>query len=592
MAGRHLRARTRLLAAGLVLGLVPIGVIAGVGRHTAAADDQQALVTEPRGMSCDNATAATLAACVSRLLSDPDSPYARTHRRTAAEKAPLTGPRLAAAAEPSAVGAWQTVSNLVTSTGEKVNAVHVSLLTTGTVLITAGSGNNPDRFAAKVFQAWVWSPVSKTLAQIPDLPDDLFCAGHMHLADGTPVFFGGTEQYNVNGQYFKGTKRVYTFDVATNRFRLMPDMAVGRWYPTATANAAGNPVIVSGIDEIGYLTDLNETYSPSTGRTTALPGRRLFPMYAGVHLLASGSMFYSGANVFGRVGATPGIWTWPTNAFKPIPELPAPDCRDQAASVMLYPAQTQRVMVIGGGCSTGVTGRTAVATLTGSTPKMVEGPWLGWASMQTCAVNLPDRSVFVSGGSDHNLNPRLRASVLKYGATAWTEVASPTVGRAYHNSCLLMPDGSVTVFGSDVDGQIEPRVEVYKPWYMHVTRPAITSVTTSMRLGSTYVASYTGPSKIVDAHLTRLGSPTHSSDPNLRQVQVYVVPQSTAGRIGLRLDTRWGVLPLGSYLLTLVDARGVPSASKIIRVLPAASGGSAPASALPAACGHCCGATC
>lgn len=578
MAGRRLR----LVAAGLVLALVPIGV---AGQHTVAAAEQKAVAVEPRGLSCDNATAATLAACVSRLLSDPDSPYARTHRRTAAERAPVTGPRSAAAAAPGVVGAWQTVSDLVTPAGEKVNAVHVSLLATGSVLVTAGSGNSPDRFAAKVFRAWVWSPVSKTLSQVPDLPDDLFCSGHMHLADGTPVFFGGTEQYGVNGNQFKGTKRIYTFDVATGQFRLMPDMAVGRWYPSAPANAVGNPVIVSGIDENSYLTDLNETFSPSAGHSTTLPGRRLFPMYAGMHLLTSGSMFYSGANVFGRVGTVPGIWNWGTNAFKPVPGMPIPDCRDQAASVMLYPAQAQKVMVIGGGCATSTTGRTAIATVTGASPSIAEGPWVGWASMQTCAVNLPDRSVFVSGGSDHNLNPRLRASVLKYGATAWTEVASPTIGRAYHNSCLLMTDGSVMVFGSDVDGRVETKVEQYRPWYMHTTRPSITGVATTMRLGSTYIASYTGPSKIVDAHLTRLGSPTHSSDPNLRQVQVYAIQQATAGRIGLKLDTRWGILPLGTYLLTLVDARGVPSPSKIVRVLPAAP-------AAQAGCGHCCGATC
>ncbi|MFC0623186.1 galactose oxidase-like domain-containing protein [Kribbella deserti] len=484
--------------------------------------------------------------------------------------------------------------------GSKVNAVHISVLSTGKVLITAGSGYNRENFAARLFRAWVFDPNTKALTPVPNLPDDLFCSGHMHDQNGVPIFFGGTGRYGSpasfpgSPEYYTGTRKVYAFDVYSNSFKPRADMAVARWYPNAVANAAGRPVVVGGLDANSVATDVNESYSTQTNTTTVLPGRRAFPMYAGLHLLASGYYFYSGQNTFGRIGHSPGIWNWTNNAFKPVPGLAAPDCRDQSASVMMYPAQAQKVMLIGGGCTTSTTGTTAIATLTGAAPTYKPGPWLGWPTMYSCAINLPDRSVFVAGGSNHNTNPQLRASVLKYGATTWTPVASPKIAREYHSSCALNVDGSVDTFGSNVGTNVETRVERYRPWYMHTTRPAITGgIGSIIYLGGTSLVSYSGPYKITDATLTRLTSSTHSSDPNARQVRATVVQQSTTGKIGLRYESRWGVMPLGKYMLSLIDSRGVPSVSRIVQVVKPPSGSSAPAyAAQPVGCAHCCGGEC
>lgn len=571
--------RRRTIAVALALLAVPLA-------HVALSDQEpaQAATTAlaPSGLSCDNATAQTLAGCISRLLSDPGSPYSPDHTFTAAERTPVRGPA-STAATAATLGSWQVVADLKTPDGQKVNAVHVSLTKLGKVLITAGSGFNRAAFASKVFRTYVWDPRTRVLTTVADIPDDLFCAGHMHLQDGSVVFFGGTSRYGeANGLYYAGIRTIYKFDDATNKYVYLGTTGASRWYPNAIANAAGDPVVVAGLDENSVATDLNETYSASTGTTSKLIGRRQFPLYPNMHLLAGGGMFYSGANTFGRIGAQPGIWNWYTNAFTPVPGLQHPQCRDQASSVVMYPAQAQRVMVIGGGCSTIVTNGTAIATLTGTAPSFVNGPTLPWPAMYTCALNLPDRSVFVSGGGNHNANPTLQAAVLRQGATAWSRMASPTVPRMYHGACLLMPDGSVMTFGSNVGEDVETRVEQYKPWYLQpgVVRPVITQAPATMGLGGGYQVSYTGPSRITDAHLTRLGSITHSSDPNQRSVQLKV-ERAVSGGVVLRVESRWGVLPLGPYLLTLVDSRGVPSASKVVRVVPAP--------AVPYGCGHCCG---
>ena len=74
-------------------------------------------------------------------------------------------------------------------------------------------------------------------------------------------------------------------------------------------------------------------------------------MYPALHLMRDGRLFYSGVNTFGSTGADypAGLWNINTNAYQVVPGLTDDSRRDQGASVMLPPAQDQRVMVMGGG---------------------------------------------------------------------------------------------------------------------------------------------------------------------------------------------------------------------------------------------------
>ncbi|MGQ4383456.1 radical copper oxidase GlxA [Streptomyces sp. SAS_270] len=74
------------------------------------------------------------------------------------------------------------------------NTIHGALLPTGKVLLVAGSGNNLDNFDAKNFRSVVWDPVKNNYREIKT-PADLFCTGHIHLADGNLLFAGGTRRY-------------------------------------------------------------------------------------------------------------------------------------------------------------------------------------------------------------------------------------------------------------------------------------------------------------------------------------------------------------------------------------------------------------
>lgn len=74
------------------------------------------------------------------------------------------------------------------------NTIHAALLYTGKILLSAGSGNNLDNFDAKSFRLVVWDLVENTFDEVRT-PADLFCTGHIHLADGRLLFGGGTKRY-------------------------------------------------------------------------------------------------------------------------------------------------------------------------------------------------------------------------------------------------------------------------------------------------------------------------------------------------------------------------------------------------------------
>jgi len=539
--------------------------------QTTAPPRQAPAARMSNGVTCNTVPAEQLGACISRMLTDPNGAYSPEHVYTAAEKQPVYAPMQDAGVTAAEAGSWSVVSNC-TVDGYKINPIHASLTKSGKVLMTAGSGYSKNLFDQKVFKTWLWDPTTPATCprEIPMPAVDLFCSGHSHLPDGRVLFFGGTGHYATSDLYYTGIRDTYAFDDSTEKFTSTGPMNVARWYPNGPVNAAGNPVVVSGLDAAGKVTSTNETYDPATGKWTKLPGTRIFPLYAGMVLRKNGTLCYSGTNMGGKAGASPGCWNWTNNAWYPIPGLPYPDCRDQATTLLLYPAQTQKFMVIGGGCPTGLTGTTATVDMNAATHKFTNGPYLSSAAMHACATILPDRSAFVAGGADHNTKPVLRAARLPAGATAWQEVASPTVPRMYHSSCILLPDGSVVTMGTTaMQGSVESRLEVYKPWYMQagVTRPTITSLAPTLKLGGSYSVNFSGPASVTGAMLQRLTSVTHSSDPNQRAVDVPVTATTVWGTKTLKIEANRGILPPGLYTLSLRDWRNIPSKSLVVRIV-------------------------
>lgn len=379
----------------------------------------------------------------------------------------------------AAYGQWST---LPVPDGFKVNAIHAALLSTGKVLIIAGSGNNRKNFEAGSFRTILWDPAGDRFSLVPT-PTDMFCAGHTFLADGKLLVAGGTKSYevlpenirhaagvmkiknespddgarniakntvlvapdgrryatradvtvpaatkmlhggrtmvhagevevwvdalqpgdagvisrpaqyrfaglsgmaarNVYGvadkitrekQEYGGDNTSYEFDPRTERYVRTGDLTDHRWYPTLAPLAGGNVLAVSGLDQFGrMLPGRNEVYLARDRRWAAAPRlTRTFPTYPALFLTRDERLFFSGSNAgYGSAteGRTPGLWNVRTNDFRPVPGLRDATMTETSASVLLPPAQRQRVMILGGGAvgdSPRSTARTAIATSAG-----------------------------------------------------------------------------------------------------------------------------------------------------------------------------------------------------------------------------------
>jgi galactose oxidase-like protein len=453
-----------------------------------------------------------------------------------------------------------------------VLAVHAALLPSGDVLFFAGSSNDPDAAAARRYGTRVWHYPAPVMSA-PPTPVDLFCCGHAHLPDGRLLAAGGTERYDP----FVGLRQSVVFDPAAGpasaasptgragEWTAEPPMGQGRWYPTLVALPAGDVLAVSGLGADGFLSLVPERYDGLGW--TALPQSPPWPMYGHLFLLADGRLFYSGGQYGANNGQRPGVWDPAAGTVVQVDGLPEPGFRNQSASVLLPPAQDQRVMIIGGGGAdmhaVGTTATTAIADLTAATPSYVPGPPLHHPRMHLNATLLPDRTVLVNGGSGmeeshHHVSPH--AEIYHPGTGTWHGAAASRVDRLYHSVALLVPDGKVVTAGSNPARKDEElRIEVFWPPYLFAgPRPTVALGAERVHYGHTVAAAVGDAADLREASLLRPGATTHSCDVEQRLVDL---PLRVTGpeAVELELPASPALAPPGWYRLVVVSSAGVPS---------------------------------
>jgi hypothetical protein len=475
-------------------------------------------------------------------------------------------------------GRWDVVAD----SGSR--SAHVALLHTGKVLMMAGSGNDQNNFDAKRFSTVLWDPAANTFQSVYT-PWDVFCAGHSFLPNGDLLIAGGTKKYQQLAQdapdgkkhEYEGLKDSYLFNPDTNRYEKVGFLNHARWYPTLVTLPNGAVVSVSGLDEKGDI-------DPGRTESFDLPSRswinhpnlhKVFPTYPALLLAADGRLFFSGAVAgFGPASAAarqPGLWNLTNNDFQPVNGLPEPQINETAGTVLLAPAQNQKIMFVGGGGvgdSQVATARTAIVNLSTPSPRWQAGPSLSVAKRYPGVVVLPDDTVLVSGGSrGYRAKDTLTAEIYHPDTNSFTPAAEPHVGRDYHSGYLLLPDGRVAVFGSNPlsdDNFFETRVEIYSPSYLYRgDRPVIRSAPTSVTRGTTI--SLAVSQQVSKVRLIRPGAYTHVTDTEQRSVALPVVGQA-GGNVTVSVPENPNLLPPDWYMLFADNGDNIPSVATWMHV--------------------------
>jgi hypothetical protein len=465
---------------------------------------------------------------------------------------------------------WQVVP-----TDCPINPIHAALGRTGKVLFFAGSGNDPTNFQNSSQGSLIFDPTNNSFSSIipiPKRPDgsviDVFCAAHSWRVSGRLLVCGGTLQYDP----FFGETATFAFDFTSQTWLTASSMNEGRWYPTCVTLANGKVFSISGYEVNGDLSVNPEIFSGGSvgwslfSQTT--PGA--YPLYAHLFLLDNGKLFYTGAQLGGNNAVRPSVLTLPAAFNQQITAqvvngLQQEEFGDQSASVILPPAQDQKIMIIGGASNGQATTRTAIVDFKSATPSYVTKAPLANARMHHNAVILPDRTVFVCNGSrvSEDVNQsNLAPEIYNPATNTWTVLSndSPTInGRVYHSVALLLPDGKVlTAGGNPIRGQYQKKVEIYSPPYIAQTRPTIGTVPATIRYNQTITIQTPQAASIKWAELVRPMSTTHGLDTDQRLVDLPITARN-ASSVTVSVTNNANIAPPGYYMLFLVNNNNVPS---------------------------------
>jgi Domain of unknown function (DUF1929) len=559
------RLHTPLL--GALVGALTAGALFLGGAGAADAEDSRAQTAEDQ-----------------EQLIDPQAPIgteAKSAEAAKAANAEVDSPVQTKATDPDSASDLQKLANTsgghwskLPSLPEGSNAYHLIMGPKGKILMLAGSGNSADVFEAGTFKAYIWRQSTGKLDELPKVPDDMFCAGHMLMSNGEAIAAGGTTGYKTDKSPWKGSKALYTFNFETEEFEKQQNMYDGRWYPSVINTRGGYALIVGGFDKGGKNSATSEVYVPWDKKYDPRPGNREFPLYPHIFLTADAKYFFTGEgwtkpaeDAEGSQGYFhPGFWDpFKGNKYKKVNDLTKPTQRGFGTSCWLGSIRRQKIMVMGGGWP--ATSTTNVIDLdSSSSPKFKKGPSLRAAKAYVSCVNLPDGSVLELGGGSANkiANASQTVSLLKSAtATSWTAMNPLPAGehRLYHSMAYLADDGSVITLSSNPKGQARSNTALrFEPPYMfnpdgtRAKRPTLSDVPDEITYGQTY--SINVSSDVTRVVMMSAPSPTHGFDANQRQIPL----EYADGKITINATS--SLAPRGHYRLFVINDKGVVSTAK------------------------------
>jgi galactose oxidase len=464
--------------------------------------------------------------------------------------------------------------------------VAAAMLPNGKIL--TWSSFQPDSFSGGTGQTVTatYDPATGVVTQrtVTETGHDMFCPGLSALPDGRILVTGGND-----------SAKTSIYDPATDAWTTGPLMTTPRGYQ-GQATLADGEVFTIGGSWSGPKGGLNgaphkagEVWSPTIG-WTALPGADAAPMltadsdptgdyrkdnHAWLFAWRSGKILQAGPSR---------AMNWYTVAGSGS-VAPAGNRGDDAdamnGNAVMYDAG--KILAIGGAPSYQGAAATANAhVLTISDSDQVSVRTVGSMNNARAFANsvvLPDGKVLVVGGQNFaqpfsDNTAVLPAELWDPVTESFSTMATEAAPRVYHSVALLMPDGRVFSAGGGLcgptcttnhfDGQI------FTPPYLltadgkPASRPAITSAPATASNGS-QIAVQTDRA-VTAFSIVRMGTATHSVDTDQRRIALTPSGPSTDGSYSLTIPADRGVAVPGYWMLFALDADGVPSVAKVIRI--------------------------
>jgi Domain of unknown function (DUF1929)/Bacterial Ig domain len=488
---------------------------------------------------------------------------ARLNRKTLQRSAAESRVDAAAvAADPGQAGQWGPVR------GWPVVGIHVALLPNGKVLAWDSVGDAAtETFPTHDFtRATVYDPATEMHTEVNvNTGYNIFCAGFAHLSDGSLFLAGGNRDAQLNG-----IVQTHLFDPTSSTWRLGPNMAAGRWYPSVTPLTNGEMLITEGRPDIPEVRKTDGTL-----RTLSTASLNL-PLYPWLDVAPDGRVFYSGPDQTMRKLDPTGGGSWETFGQR--------DAINRSyGSRAVY--DVGKTLVAGGGNSS----RDArVIDTGGATPQVAATSPMAFGRRQHNLTLLADGSVLATGGNSTgasliDMNGGVYNAERWDPATGqWTTLAAQAVTRQYHSTALLLPDGRVLSSGGgicgtcDQVGYLAKNAEVFTPPYLFkkdgtgelAPRPEITGAPDTVSHGTSFEITTPNAASIQKVGLIRLGSQTHSVEMEQRYLPLSFTPGS--GMLTANVPANVHTAVPGVYMLFIVDDAGVPSVAKMVTVGPAA----------------------
>jgi hypothetical protein len=422
----------------------------------------------------------------------------------------------------------------------------------------------------------LFNPVTMTASEqlVTATGHDMFCPGTANLADGRILVNGGMD-----------SDKTSIYDPAKGSWSIGPGMNIPRGYEANTLTWNG-AVFTLGGSWSGGTGGKNGEIWTAAGGWQLLPGVPVAPM-----LTADPEGVYRSDNH---------MWLISTGTGRLLQAGPSQQMNwiDTAGSGSTWPAGVRGddgdamcgnavmydvglVLKVGGAPAyenANASPNAYVIDVTrGATVRKIAP--MAYARSFHNSVVLPNGQVVVMGGQtvpvpfsddDSVLVPELWDPATE----AFTPLPPMAVPRNYHSIALLLPDGRVLSAGGGLCGGCatnHTNLQILTPSYLlnqdgtAAARPAITSAPSVIAYGSRPQVTTSGP--VSAFALMRIGSATHTVDNDQRRIPLAFTSAGT-NRYALAIPSNPGIALPGYYMLFTLDADGVPSTAKTLRIDP------------------------